>query len=63
MRKPAMDNQQLPQAPLRSSPAQVDSDGDNDNDQYASEDESQGGDVNANGDAPRKIQRRPMTVS
>jgi hypothetical protein len=50
-----------PQASLRSGNTQPESDGDND--QYPSGDESPVGDDNANGDGPRKRQRRPLSVS
>lgn len=56
-----MDNQVSPQTSLRSAATKEESDGEND--QYYSDQEGSGGDPNANGDGPRKRQRRPMSVS
>lgn len=56
----AMDNQQQqsPRTSLRSGATQPESDGDNDQ-FYSGEEDS----IDANGDGPRKRQRRPMSVS
>ncbi len=53
--------QQSPQASILSGPTRRESVGYND--QYGSGDESLGGDVNDNGDGPRKAQCRPVRVS
>lgn len=55
-----MDNQhqQSPRTSLRSGATQPESDGENDH-FYSGEEDS----IDANGDAPRKRQRRPMSVS
>lgn len=54
-------SQASPQTSLHSGHNQPESDGEND--QYFSEDESLGGDPDANGDGPRKRARRPLSVS
>ncbi|TEY78501.1 hypothetical protein BOTCAL_0048g00280 [Botryotinia calthae] len=53
-----MDIQQSPRTSLRSGATQPESDGDNDQ-YYSGEEDS----IDANGDGPRKRQRRPMSVS
>ncbi|KAM3074198.1 hypothetical protein ACMFMF_006221 [Clarireedia jacksonii] len=53
-----MDNQQSPRTSLRSGATQPESDGDNEH-YYSGEDDS----LDANGDGPRKRQRRPISVS
>lgn len=54
----SMDIQQSPRTSLRSGATQPESDGDNDQ-YYSGEEDS----IDANGDGPRKRQRRPMSVS
>jgi hypothetical protein len=54
-------SQASPQTSLHSVHNQPESDGEND--QYFSEDESVGGDPDANGMGPRKRARRPLSVS